>query len=335
MKRRKLIKTSVFMGAGLTINVLAGYLSNSSNQSQDLNIDRQKNSQLNTFNFEIVEVNEIGEIIESTQGKAKFFKENLGNGIALEMVYIRAGQFLMGAPASERGSRDGERPQNEVTLKPFYLGRFTVTQSQWRVVAALPKVDLDLNANPSHFKGDNLPVESISWYDAIEFCQRLSHHTGKTYRLPSEAEWEYAARAGTTTPFHFGANINTDLVNYCGINRKMRHGLLLRGTYGKGKKGIFRAETTPVGYFKVANAFGLSDIHGNVRQWCQDDYSYFSYGKNFPDDGKPWFSSDKFPLKVARGGDWFNGPRSCRSANRLTRKLDRPSRLIGFRVVAE
>ncbi|MFM9160298.1 MAG: formylglycine-generating enzyme family protein, partial [Dolichospermum sp.] len=127
-------------------------------------------------------------------------------------------------------------------------------------VAALPQVNQELKPNPSRFKGDgstlltnHRPVERVSWHDAVEFCARLSNYTKRPYRLPSEAEWEYACRAGTTTPFHFGETMTTDLANYNG-----------NYTYGDGSKGVYREETTEVGSFKIANEFGLYDMHGNV-----------------------------------------------------------------------
>jgi formylglycine-generating enzyme required for sulfatase activity len=162
--------------------------------------------------------------------------EPLSQDIGLEMVAIPEGSFLMGVPEneeeivlltgiadaikvihiSEAESLSNERPQHQVSLQPFYLGRYTVTQEQWRIVAGYERVARDLNPDPSRFKGDKLPVERVSWEDSQEFCQRLSVKTGKDYCLPSEAQWEYACRAGTTTPFHFGKTITTDLANYNG-----------------------------------------------------------------------------------------------------------------------
>ena len=122
----------------------------------------------------------------------------------------------MGSPEDERERYSNESPQHEVTVKSFFMGKYPVTQAQWKVVAALPQVNRKLNPDPSIFKGNDRPVETVSWYYAVEFCDRLSKLTGKSYRLPSEAEWEYACRAGTTTPFHFGKIITTDLANYNG-----------------------------------------------------------------------------------------------------------------------
>ncbi|MBD2562429.1 SUMF1/EgtB/PvdO family nonheme iron enzyme [Nostoc linckia FACHB-391] len=221
---------------------------------------------------------------------------------SLEIVPIRGGKFLMGSPENEPERIDWESPQHLVTIQPFFMGRYPVTQSQWAVVAGLKKINIDLNPEPSHFKGANRPVEQVSWDDAIEFCARLSNKTGKTYRLPSEAEWEYACRAGTTTPFYFGETITTDLANYNG-----------NYTYGAGSKGEYRLQTTDVGKFSP-NSFGLFDMHGNIWEWCQDDW-HENYNKA-PADGSPWMSGNDH--RLLRGGSWFNIPGSCCSASRFS-----------------
>ncbi|MFM6344859.1 MAG: formylglycine-generating enzyme family protein, partial [Dolichospermum sp.] len=148
--------------------------------------------------------------------QARQFIENLSDGIQLEMVAIPGGTFMMGSPENEEGSTDDERPQHQVTIKPFCFGKYPITQAQWQAVAKLPQVNKELKPDPSRFKGANRPVEKVSWHDAVEFCARLSNYTKRPYRLPSEAEWEYACRAGTTTPFHFGDTITTELANYDG-----------------------------------------------------------------------------------------------------------------------
>ncbi|MEL7039409.1 MAG: formylglycine-generating enzyme family protein [Cyanobacteria bacterium J06592_8] len=248
-------------------------------------------------------------IVTRYKTTGQYFKEDLGNSVGLDMVLIPGGEFLMGAPEDEPESRDNERPQHEVSLKPFFMGRYTVTQAQWRVVAGYRQIERELNADPSRFKGDNRPVERVNWYDATEFCQRLSAYTGRKYKLPSEAQWEYACRAGTTTPFHFGETITTDLANYRGIDERW-------GSYGRGTKGEYREQTTDVGSF-LANRFGLHDMHGNVWEWCEDDY-HSSY-EGAPTDGTAWIDIDKDRTDTRvglRGGSWLFGPNHCRSAFR-------------------
>ena len=250
-------------------------------------------------------------IIKDTQGTAKYYIENLGNGIELEMVLIPEGTFMMGAPENEEGSNSSQLPQHKVTVPTFFMGRYQITQAQWRAVANFDKVNRDLTAEPSHFKGDKLPVETVSWYDAVEFCDRLSKHTGRNYHLPSEAEWEYACRAGTTTPFHFGETITTDLANYLGRDNDK-----WSGSYGNGPKGIDREKTTPVGSFDAANGFGLFDMHGNIWEWCFDDY-HKNY-KGAPTDGSAWVEANNDNHhRVIRGGSWQYFSGGCRSAFRI------------------
>lgn len=257
--------------------------------------------------------------INRHRGRAEFFTEDLGNDALLEMVAIPGGQFLMGSPENEPERFDYESPQHTVIIQPFYMGKFPVTQAQWQAVAGLPKVEIDLNPNPSSFKGANRPVESVSWDDAIEFCNRLSHKTGKLYRLPSEAEWEYACRAGTTTPFHFGETITTDLANYNG-----------NYIYASGPKGESRQQTTEVGKFPP-NAFGLYDMHGNIWEWCQDAW-HDSY-ERAPADSTAWMSENDNNYRLVRGGSWNAYPWLCRSANRNGVARVARSNRVGFRVV--
>ncbi|MBO1066957.1 formylglycine-generating enzyme family protein [Dolichospermum flos-aquae UHCC 0037] len=237
------------------------------------------------------------------------------------MVAIPGGTFMMGSPREELQRRDNESPQHSVTVQPFFMGKYQVTQAQWRFVAQLPQVNRELKSDPSRFKGDNRPVESVSWKDAVEFCSRLSQYTGRTYRLPSEAEWEYACRAGTTTPFHFGQTITTDLANYDG-----------NYTYGDGLRGVRRGETTQVGSFPVANNFGLYDMHGNVREWCQDVW-HSNYEGAFT-NGIAWLSDEKNnSARLLRGGSWDYNPALCRSAYRHHYNFDLNYNHIGFRVL--
>jgi formylglycine-generating enzyme required for sulfatase activity len=339
--RRQFVKVAGFAGVGLVTAVMLSQVFK--NQSSGTKSSRSlpdvqpgekslplktrtttsRNPSLKTFDFDVVTVNSQGQITNRRRNSAQFFSEDLGNGISLEMVAIPGGRFLMGSPDSEKGRYDRESPQHSVTLQPFHMGKFTITQAQWRQVAALPQVKTFLNSDPSRFKGDNLPVEQVSWYEAIEFCARLSQKTGKEYRLPSEAEWEYACRAGTTTPFHFGETITPELVNYDGS----------RYPYGNAPKGTSRQKTTPVGSFQVANAFGLYDMHGNVWEWCADHW-HDSY-QGAPSDGSIWLSSNELFKGLLRGGAWGYIPEVCRSAHRDQTTLpDVRANLIGFRVVS-
>ena len=257
------------------------------------------------------------------QRTGQHFYEPLGNDTQLDMVLIPVGRFLMGSVEGEEGAYEDEYPQHEVTVPQFFLGRYPITQAQWRTVASYDQVDQKLNPDPSDFKGANRPVENVSWDDAQEFCKRLSNHTQRQYRLPSEAEWEYACRAETTTPFYFGRHISTDLANYDGSE------------FGDSPKGESKDQTTDVGSYPP-NPWGLHDMSGNVWEWCQHDW-HGSY-EGAPTDSSPWLfdkstSQEKEPNKVLRGGSWFNGPRCCRSAYRFRGRRDSRVYGIGFRVV--
>jgi formylglycine-generating enzyme required for sulfatase activity len=267
-------------------------------------------------------------IIHEYERTAQYFIENLGNGIQLEMVMIPSGSFIMGSPESEKDSMNSERPQHQVTINAFCLGKYQVTQAQWKAVAAFSQVNRKLKPDPSRFKGANRPVEQVSWEDAVEFCSRLSQYTGRTYRLPSEAEWEYACRAGTTTPFHFGETITTDLANYDGTDDKNNQ---WSGSYGQGPKGVYRKETTEVGSFEVAHNFGLYDMHGNVWEWCQDDW-HNNY-EDAPIDGSAWIGNEAKSVKLLRGGSWNSNPAYCRSAFRYSPVAGFDPYNYGFRVV--
>ena len=214
----------------------------------------------------------------------------------------------MGSPDSEAERGSNESPQHQVTVPSFYIGKYELTQAQYQVILGTKLVSV---------KGNNRPVERVSWNGAVEFCEKLSQKTGKKYRLPSEAEWEYACRAGTTTPFYFGESITPDLVNYNG-----------NYAYASAPKGKYRQQTTDVGTFPP-NAFGLYDMHGNVWEWCQDDYK-----ENYidaPTDGSA-STNQSASSKLLRGGSWYFNPVYCRSAYRLGRNADRLNINIGFRV---
>ncbi len=264
---------------------------------------------LQTFQFQIVTVDVQGKITNRRPSQAKFLTEDLGYGISLEIVEILGGRFAMGSPEGEKERYPNEVPQHSVTIQPFFIGKFAVTQEQYQVITG---------KNPSKFKGAKRPVESVSWDWAIAFCDQLSHKTGKMYRLPTEAEWEYACRAGTTTPFNFGETITTEITNYEG-----------NYTYGSAPKGQYRQQTTEVGSFPP-NAFGLYDMHGNVWEWCQDTY-HADY-KGAPTDGGAWFNENDH-RRIVRGGSWFGTPRLCRSALRNRIARDFRYSFVGFRVV--
>jgi formylglycine-generating enzyme required for sulfatase activity/predicted ATPase len=291
----------------------------SKEEFKDIQSLGKESDELKSFEFETVTVNRRGEIIQRETKQVQYFNENLdlGEDITLAMVVIPGGTFMMGSPEEE--GFDTEKPQHEVTVPSFFMGKYPVTQAQWKAVAKLPKVKRALKPKPSRFKGENHPVERVAWNDAVEFCLRLSQYTGKSYRLPTEAEWEYACRAGTTTPFHFGETITTDLANY---NASY--------TYASEPKNQCRQQTTEVGSFP-ANAFGLYEMHGNVWEWCQgcQDNWHNNY-INAPKDDSDWTRSSN-NVVLLRGGSWNFLPDDCRSAFRVYDILDTDN--IGFRVV--
>jgi len=245
------------------------------------------------FSFEVVTINTQGQVINRTQKEALYYEEDLGNGVLLEMVAIPGGRFVMGSPKTEAERYNDEGPQHPVEVPAFLMGKYPITQAQYEAI---------MGENPSRFRGANNPVEQVTWYKAKEFCQRLSAKTGREYRLPSEAQWEYACRAGTTTPFHCGETISTDLANYDG-----------NYTYASGSKGRYREETTPVGSFPP-NAFGLYDMHGNVWEWCADPWHDHYNGA--PIDGSAWTQGGDDNRSPLRGGSWLLNPLNCRSAYR-------------------
>jgi len=244
------------------------------------------------FSLEVVTVDKTGKINKRESKQAYYRIEKIKEGVNLEMVSIPGGCFEMGSPKTEEGRYNNEGPQYKVTISPFYMGKYPVTQAQWQAV---------MGNNPSRFKEEKRPVEKVSWEDAVKFCEKLSKLMGKNYRLPSEAEWEYVCRAGTTTPFYFGETITTELANYDGNK-----------TYGSGPKGEYRKETTDVGIFSP-NGFGLYDMHGNVWEWCADLW-HGNY-EGAPTDGSAWERGGK-DYRVLRGGSWVYDPTVVRTAYR-------------------
>jgi formylglycine-generating enzyme required for sulfatase activity len=267
--------------------------------------------------------------------QAQGFAEPLAEGVALTQLWIPPGRFKMGSPETELDRQEDEGPQHLVQLQGFFMGQTPITQAQWRSVAQWQAREgerwgRDLKPDPSWFcdalDSEQRPVELVCWHDAMEFCSRLSKRTRRSYTLPSEAQWEYACRAGTSTPFSFGETITPELANYDA-----------NFTYGNGPKGEYRKQTTPVGKF-CANAWGLQDMHGNVWEWCLDDW-YGSY-EDAQADGSPWLDSAKGKSpkggeerKLLRGGSWNFTPRNCRSAYRTNYQPELVTHDIGFRVV--
>lgn len=240
--------------------------------------------------------------------------ESLGNNVELEMVNVPAGQFWMGSPENDSEGLDKERPQHLVTVPEFWMGKYPVTQAQYKEV---------MGTNPSYFKGANRPVEWVSWHDAVEFCEKISEQTGTVFRLPSEAEWEYACRAGTTTRFYFGDRIGISKA-HCG----KRKGVVKEEFIGVGRKEV-DIGTESVGSYP-SNAFGLYDMHGNVYEWCADHWHSNYHGA--PTDGSSWLEGGNASYRVCRGGSWLNRPKSCRSAYRIRSGAQGPHLNIGFRV---
>jgi RNA polymerase sigma factor (sigma-70 family) len=409
-------------------------------------------------------------ILQRYPKTAKYFTQEIGNGVSIDMVQIPGGSFVMGSPETEEGHQSSESPQHQVTLPTFFMGKYPVTQAQWRsVVSSTTQVKRSIDLEPSNFKGDELPVEQVSWLDAEEFCLRLSKLSDWEYRLPTEAEWEYACRALplssdihpdslqllreyqhtptaslrnqlvernfgllqreahywvnqctesnedliqigciglmraierfdlskgvafnsfaipyirdeiqhylrdkspsirifhrsqapqsqdinqigdlTTTesmtgdailndrrinkPFYSGQTIGSDIANYRAQDWKVGK-TNYSGKYGPGKLGEFRNKTTPVGSFKLANRFGLYDMHGNVWEWCMDHWH--DIYKGAPEDGAAWLDLDakETAERILRGGSWSNGPANCRSASRGRFVADDRDSYFGFRLV--
>jgi formylglycine-generating enzyme required for sulfatase activity len=282
---------------------------------------------MRTIAFDVATVDAKG-VRSPEKSTAAVFTEVLGSG-GLDMVSIPGGSFTMGSPADELERRANEGPQHHVTLAPFFIYASPITQAQWSaaVMAHPDRIRRNLDPNPSFFKGIDLPVESITWNQADEFCGRLAEVTRRAYRLPSEAEWEYACRAGTTGAFHFGPTITPGLANYCGTGgavcgesdgKSIASGVYggeryESGAYGQGPTGIFRGKTTPPGTFPP-NRFGLYDMHGNVWEYCADTWSA-NYA-DVPLDGSASVSGPADSERVLRGGSWSHNPAICRSAYR-------------------
>ncbi len=299
--------------------------SNVSKTQQKTTVKKQNKkriSSLQTFDFEVIKVNNKGEIIEQKNTENKYFTVELAKNIYLEMVVIPGGDFLMGTPKKEASDRRQETPRHQVKLSSFCMSKYPITQTQWEIIMA---------NNPSEFKGKNKPVDTVSFYDSLDFCRKLSEAVGIDFNLPSEAQWEYACRsiinpsqyrqldgAESYPPFHFGDTITQTLANYNSTR-----------TYQQENIGIYREETTEVGLF-TPNNFGLYDLHGNVWEWCADDW-HETY-QNAPKDGSIWMDGYN-QYSPMRGGSWAAFPFYCRCGNRNKVQRNNRSQYNGFRVV--
>ena len=284
---------------------------------------RRPMSAPHSFSFTVSMLNSTGDVVEAHRAEAKYFTEDLGNGVNMEMIQVPQGSFLMGSPEDEKSKYPDEVPQHRVEIGAFHMSRYEVTNAEWAAVARMPKVDRDLNPEPSSFKADpKLPVQNVSWLDAQEFCARLAAATGRRYRLPTEAEWEYACRAGTETPFYFGPTITASVVNYDA-----------HYPYGNAPKGVTRKQPVPVGNMGSPNAFGLNDMHGNVAEWVLDGWHDNYNGA--PQDGSEWAEGADKNAKIVRGGSWHDGGEDCRSAVRHKYAPDIGVGSVGLRVVVK
>lgn len=274
--------------------------------AQSLTQKSRDDIQFQVFEFDTITVE--GSEVKRIPKQARYFLENLGETVTLEMIQIPSGSFLMGESEKEV-DEDEEISQHLVNISSFCIGKFAVTQAQWEVI---------MHHNLSANKGMNLPVENVSWKDANEFCRRLSLLTGRCYRLPSEAEWEYACRANTTTIFCFGDELTTELANYWNW-----------GTSAENSQDEVIIPTQPVGSYP-ANGFGLYDMHGNVFELCQDAWHNDYLGA--PTDGSAWGSGEETGIVVIRGGSFNYYKDECRCANRSDTEINYRYPGTGFRV---
>ncbi|MCA9214759.1 MAG: formylglycine-generating enzyme family protein [Planctomycetales bacterium] len=244
---------------------------------------------------------------QESEAKRLGIPVTIKNEIGMEFSLIPRGDFTMGSPKNQKGHQPAE-VQHKVTLtRSLYMATTEVTQAQWMQL---------MDENPSFVEGDNYPVETITWDEAVEFCRRLSEKDGARYRLPTEAEWEYACRAGTNTAFHTGESLSSKEANF-------------NGEKDDPQQGIYRDETTPVGGF-APNAWGLVDMHGNVWEWCADWHADYPKGAAIDPQGPT-----EGTTRIVRGGCWVNPSAVCRSANRGSTEPVSWNFHFGMRVVRE
>jgi formylglycine-generating enzyme required for sulfatase activity len=303
---------------------------------------------LTPLEFELVSLNSDGTRRKgsSEKGQVNHYLEKV-NSVAFDMIEIPARRFTMGLPASERNElinnckkycsgencktceemARSETPQHEVKVEKFYMSRTEVTQAQWNAIRELDKKALlenpSLSRSDPTYDGDR-PVERVSWVEAKEFCRLLSQKTGRTYRLPTEAEWEYSCRAGTQTPFAFGNTIYGEYFNYDGHK-----------PYGKPAPapGIYKTTVwVTLDRLALANAFGLSHLHGNVAEWCED--SWHANYEGAPSNSSAWLVQGN-KLRIARGGSWIDPAYACRCSARQKFVENAKEPYLGFRIVME
>ncbi len=270
-----------------------------------------------SFPFTAAALDPSGHVTKS-KATAECFVPDIGGDAVIQMVAIPAGKFLMGAPQTEAGRGNDEPQPQEEQVAAFYISRREITQKEWRLVATtLPQVAIPLPADPSTFKGDARPVENVSWLETEEFAARITKRTGRSFALPSRVQWEYSCRAGTASPFYFGETITPDVANY---NAEVG--------YGKGPADGKPTETTDVGKFSSANQFGLDDMHGNVWEWCEDEYA--------PDESQRSSSGTTgtgLTRRALRGGSFTSLAVDCRSASRYALQETQRQPDVGFRLV--
>ena len=287
----------------------------------------------------------VAEVVDRPLVQKKELSKTLKNSIGIQLTLIPSGEFLMGSPADEQDRQEDEGPQHRVRIThPFYMGVHEVTKGQFATFVNARNYQTDaerdrrggagLNGqgnitrspkftwkNGGFPQADDHPVMNVSWNDAMAFCEWLSAQEGKTYRLPTEAQWEYACRAGTTTPFQFGAVNNGTQANIAG-----------NYPYGTQSKGPYLKGTSRVGTYQP-NAWGLYDLHGNVFEWCVDGFDEKAYGAHTGTTNDPEVSTDAASRRVFRGGSWFVGAWYSRSANRDGEPPEFRKFTSGFRVV--
>lgn len=263
-------------------------------------------------------ISDSGEIYDRRIVNVKRFVEIIEGEVEIVMIKVPGGAFEMG---DDNWSHT--KPIRTVSVNDFYIGMLPVTQMQWIAISRLPAIDLDLSQNPSYFRGYDLPADSIGWSEAVEFCKRLSEYTQRNYRLLSEAEWEYAARAGSKKSYAFGDILNPFLANYTFANEATEN-----------SRFEIVNKTIPAGSLK-ASAYGLYDMHGNVWEWCADVWH-----KNYtgaPENGQAWTEDGENGKRVLRGGAWCNWADLCRSSERIAEKENKDGKLfyIGFRIALD